>query len=182
MSEEKVCIKCGETKPIELFERYKGRKVEVGGRCKSCKTAATSREYRAYYRMIEKQNKFPIPIETDYEEVKQIFDMFEDRCAYCLVVESAETGTIQLEHIKAMDRGGRHHVSNLVIACKSCNSKKQNRPLIEFYRMHPPFTGAMLDFIFMYVARFSGRDPEEVAKEFYAEVAEVPDGKTTSRK
>jgi len=118
----------------------------------------------------DKQKLYKIPIETTKVEVTQIFEMFEGRCAYCNVEESAKTGTLQLEHIQAMARGGRHHVSNLVIACKSCNSKKQNKPLIEFYRMHPPFTGAMLDFIFIYIARFSGRTPEEVAAEFYEEV------------
>lgn len=175
------CIKCEAVKPLTSFVKEKRNKDGVAGTCKSCRNAerfTSPIPHKAFWRLNEKQKKYNIDIETDKHEITQVFDMFTGHCTYCNVKESEDTGTLQLEHIIPMARGGRHHVSNLVIACKRCNAKKRNMPLIEFYRAHPPFTGAMLDFVFMYVARFSGRDPEEVAKEFYAEVAEVENGKT----
>lgn len=167
---KKTCYKCGITKAEELFEKTKKIKSGYTNRCKSCKTASNSKATKAFHRMREKQTKYKIPIETDRFEVAQIFDLFGGRCAYCLVEESEKTGTLQLEHIRAMARGGSHAPWNLVISCKSCNSKKQNKALITFYRSSPAFRGDMLDWIFTYVARFSGRTIEQVAREFYAEV------------
>jgi 5-methylcytosine-specific restriction endonuclease McrA len=173
---EKTCYKCGITKTEESFEKTKAIKSGYTNRCKSCKTASNSKATKAFHRMREKQTKYPTPIETDRFEVAQIFDLFGGKCAYCHVEESEETGTLHLEHIVPLKKDGRHHVSNLVIACKKCNTLKHDKALVNFFRLHPAFTGEMLDFIFMYVARFSGRTPEEVAREFHAEVDE--DGKT----
>lgn len=165
---EKQCSMCQQTKSLEQFEKEKRAKDGRGARCRLCKN--DPKPYKAFWRLKAKQKLYDIPIETSKEEVAQIFEMFEGKCAYCHVEESSETGTMNLEHIRPMKAGGRHHVSNLCVSCKFCNSKKQDKPLIEFYRSHEPFTGAMLDFVFFYVAYFSNRDVEEVAKEFYAEV------------
>ncbi|MGE6487759.1 HNH endonuclease [Paenisporosarcina sp. NPDC076898] len=163
-----------------MFKRDSRKPNGVGSRCKGCNKSSEPIPHKAFHRLKAKQKLYDIEIETTKEEVAQIFELFEGRCAYCNIEESEETGTFHLEHIIPMSReGSRHHVSNLAISCASCNAKKNKRPLIEFYLMHKPFTGAMLDFIFIYVARFSGRTPEEVAKEFYAEVAEVDDDEQT---
>lgn len=169
---ERECIACGEIKLFALFKKDSRKPTGVGARCKDCNTNIEPIPHKAFHRLKAKQKLYDIEIETDKHEVSQVFEMFDNRCAYCNVEQSSSTGTLQLEHVQAMARGGRHHVSNLVIACKRCNSKKYNRPLIEFYRMHPPFTGAMLDFIFQYVAHFSGREPEDIASDFYKEATD----------
>lgn len=178
---ERECITCGEIKPFALFKKDSRKSNGVGSRCKDCNSKSGEPiPHKAFHRLKAKQKLYNIEIETTKEEVAQIFEMFEGRCAYCGVKESAETGTFHLEHIIPMSReGSRNHVSNLVCSCSRCNLKKHNRHLVMFYRMHPPFTGEMLDFIFMYIAHFSGRTPEEVAKEFYAEVTEVENDEQT---
>lgn len=168
---EKTCSICKETKPIELFEKEKRQKDGRGARCKLCKSTVTDpKPFKAYWRLNAKQKLYDIPIEITKQEVAIIFEAFEGNCIYCGAVESKQTGTMNLEHIVPMAKGGRHHASNFVISCKSCNAKKHDKPLITFYRSHKPFTGDRLDFIFKHVAYFSQRDPEEVALEFYAEV------------
>lgn len=169
---EKTCSICEKTKPLELFEKEKRSKDGHGARCKLCKTTnyADPKPYKAFWRLKAKQKLYDIPIEITKEEVAMLFEAFEYSCIYCGVEESQETGTMNLEHIVPMKRGGRHHVSNFVISCKSCNVKKYDHPLITFYRFHEPFHIQRLEYIFKHVAYFTKRDPEEVAQEFYAEV------------
>lgn len=169
---KRECIACGIIKTFDHFAKEPRSKTGIRARCKECRQQYREPiPHKAFHRLKAKQKLYDIPIETTKEEVALLFEAFEGRCAYCNVEESAETGTFHLEHIIPMSRpNARHHVSNFAIACGKCNAKKHNRPLIEFYRMHQPFTGAMLEFIFIYVARFNGRTPEEVAKSFYAEV------------
>lgn len=169
------CTICREIKPLKDFNKRKSMKNGLSPRCKDC-TVHDPKPYKAYWRLIEKQKLFGMPVEITKEEVKMIFDAYEYSCVYCGAEESEKTGTMQLEHVIPISKGGRHHVSNLVTSCKSCNSKKKDSPLIEFYRSHEPFNGLRLDAVIIHVAYFSKRDSEEVAKEFYAE---VNDGKSS---
>ncbi|MEK4085143.1 HNH endonuclease [Psychrobacillus sp. FSL K6-1415] len=163
---EKSCSICKETKPIELFEKEKRKKDGRGARCLPCKNIrkGNDKAYRAFSRFKEKANKYPTPIETTKEEVAQIFELFEGRCAYCYVEETAETGTHHLEHVIPLIKGGRHHKSNLVIACDKCNRVKGDRTLTEFFNMHEPFTFSCLEFVVKYIARFTGLSEEEVQR------------------
>lgn len=48
------------------------------------------------------------------------------RCSYC----GGPGGTV--DHVVPLNRGGRHAEGNLVPACKSCNSSKRDKLLIEW--------------------------------------------------
>nr|WP_239115333.1 HNH endonuclease [Streptomyces sp. SID8499] len=48
------------------------------------------------------------------------------RCVYC----DAPGGTV--DHVIPLSRGGQHAEGNLVPACKSCNSSKGDKLLIEW--------------------------------------------------
>lgn len=63
---------------------------------------------------------------------KRIVDHFEGKCAYC----SKPTARLEREHVKPLHRGGRHDVSNIVPACRKCNSSKRERLLLTEWR--PP--------------------------------------------
>lgn len=168
---EKTCSMCKKTKPLELFEKEKRSKDGHGARCKTCKNTYTDpKPYKAFWRLNAKQKLYDIPIEITKEEVAQLFEAFEYSCIYCGVEESKDTGTMNLEHIIPMRRNGPHNISNLVISCKVCNSKKNDKPLITFYRSHEPFDSRRLEYIFKHVAYFTKRDVEQVARQFYAEV------------
>ena len=54
---------------------------------------------------------------------------YGDRCAYCASVKS-----LTQDHIIPIVRGGRHAIGNLLPACRSCNSRKRHRLLIESVR------------------------------------------------
>lgn len=56
-------------------------------------------------------------------EVKHIYG---DSCMYCL----AEADTI--DHVVSLNKGGDDSIENLVPACWSCNSSKQDRGLLQW--------------------------------------------------
>jgi hypothetical protein len=55
-------------------------------------------------------------------------------CAYCN--EPAEQGThLTLDHVKPLEHGGSHKSGNLVTCCLSCNSRKQDLTIRQWYRL-----------------------------------------------
>lgn len=53
---------------------------------------------------------------------------FGNLCAYCGV----QDGPLQQDHVVPLSLGGGYVASNIVPACKSCNSSKSNMPLSEW--------------------------------------------------
>jgi hypothetical protein len=63
-----------------------------------------------------------------YELKEYLLLKWGHRCAYC-----QQTGVpLQIEHLVPKSRGGSHRVSNLTLACESCNQKKGGRTSEEF--------------------------------------------------
>ena len=55
-------------------------------------------------------------------------------CAYC--GDSVEDGIIlTLDHIKPISKEGSNKETNLVTACRSCNSKRQDRPIKQWCKI-----------------------------------------------
>jgi len=57
----------------------------------------------------------------------QVKQWYQQRCAYC-----SQPKPLTQDHIQPLSRGGSHTISNIVPACKSCNSSKGNRPAHDF--------------------------------------------------
>lgn len=53
-------------------------------------------------------------------------------CHYC--GRRIEPGTATLDHIVPQSQGGTHSVSNLLLACKPCNSKRGCTPYQKFVK------------------------------------------------
>ncbi len=58
---------------------------------------------------------------------EQILKDYGHECAYC-----PSKGPLAMDHIVPISRGGSHDVSNVVPACKPCNSSKNDRLLLEW--------------------------------------------------
>jgi 5-methylcytosine-specific restriction endonuclease McrA len=52
---------------------------------------------------------------------------FRGRCAYC-----GSLGEMTRDHVIPLARGGRHAIGNILPACRSCNSSKRDRLLVEW--------------------------------------------------
>jgi len=67
--------------------------------------------------------------ELQGEEVREyLLAKWNRRCAYC----SVENVPFEIEHIQPKSKGGSDRVSNLAIACQSCNQSKGNQDIQEF--------------------------------------------------
>jgi hypothetical protein len=55
------------------------------------------------------------------------------RCVYCDAgAGPAEKQLLSLDHLRPVSKGGTNSTGNLVTACKSCNSARQNRSVRSF--------------------------------------------------
>lgn len=62
--------------------------------------------------------------------VQWIIDQWKWRCAWC----GGRGDKFELDHIVAVTVGGASAPSNLVLACRSCNVRKSNRPWVAWFR------------------------------------------------
>jgi hypothetical protein len=51
---------------------------------------------------------------------------FGGRCAYC----STPVARPHMDHVDPVSRGGTHTMDNIVPSCRSCNCRKQDKPLL----------------------------------------------------
>lgn len=56
-----------------------------------------------------------------------VCELFDGVCAYCLTAKATS-----MDHVVPMAKGGAHDVDNIVPACKSCNSRKGVKSILEF--------------------------------------------------
>jgi hypothetical protein len=63
-----------------------------------------------------------------YEVREYLLEKWGRECAYC----GAKNVALEIEHIQPKSKGGSDRVSNLTVACHSCNQEKGNKSLEEF--------------------------------------------------
>lgn len=67
-------------------------------------------------------------------EVKEyLLAKWGHKCSYC----SEENVPLEVEHLTPLSKGGTNRVSNLVLACRGCNLKKNNLMVDEFLKNKP---------------------------------------------
>lgn len=52
-------------------------------------------------------------------------------CSYCS--EFIPVGKIAIDHVLPVTKGGEDHEDNFVVSCKSCNSKKGSKTLLQWF-------------------------------------------------
>ena len=68
-----------------------------------------------------------------YEVREYLLEKWGRTCAYC----DAKDAPLQIEHIHPKAKGGSNRISNLTLACPSCNAKKAALPIEVFLARHP---------------------------------------------
>lgn len=61
------------------------------------------------------------------EQLREIADRQGNKCVYC-----DEEIELTIDHIVAIDSGGKHLLDNIALACLSCNSSKSNKDLLRW--------------------------------------------------
>jgi 5-methylcytosine-specific restriction endonuclease McrA len=67
-----------------------------------------------------------------YEIRTFLLEKWDRRCAYC----QQSSNKLQVEHLIPKSRGGSDRLSNLVLACETCNQQKGDRTAEEFGFLH----------------------------------------------
>lgn len=102
------------------------------------------------YRLYREQHKKHNITDAEWNNCK---DYFNNRCAYCGIDEiMSEYLYSQDFHKDHVDHGGANDLSNCVPACKSCNSRKHNYKLEDWYNQdNEIFDQSYLDRIYKWL-------------------------------
>lgn len=76
----------------------------------------------AYKRRAQKKQGGVFKVSTE-----EIIKLRRQKCFYC-----KENDGFTIDHVIPLDKGGRHAIGNLVACCKSCNSSKHNKFVMEW--------------------------------------------------
>lgn len=68
-----------------------------------------------------------------YEVREYLLEKWQHKCAYC----QASGVPLQIEHIQPKARGGSNRISNLTLACVTCNQKKGAMDVRQFLKGRP---------------------------------------------
>ncbi len=109
-----------ETHRIEKLEY--ARKYRQSNPADPDKNREKCRRYRA--------RKYRVMVQPIDEAA--IYDRDGHMCLYC-----GATDDLTLDHVVALSNGGAHSESNLVVACRSCNGGKRDKPLMEWLQTQP---------------------------------------------
>lgn len=66
------------------------------------------------------------------DDVKQLLEKQQAKCIYCGENISGRLYTI--EHLTPLSRGGSNDVENIALACRSCNARKGDKLVTEFFK------------------------------------------------
>lgn len=130
--EIRKCRLCRADKPVTDFEKDKRLQTGYSNRCKTCKSSSISKALRSYHRMKARAEADGMSYDVTVKDIEKLFLRFDDHCAYC-GDEPEDQGSVSIDHVIATSNGGSYNVENLLISCISCNRKKGNLPLAEFY-------------------------------------------------
>ena len=75
---------------------------------------------------------------TFYDDEKVKFT-YPQACCYCGTTEK-----LSIDHLIPRIKGGEDHADNLVWACRSCNSSKGERDLLDWYQTKDAFPSILL--------------------------------------
>ncbi|NEQ87121.1 MAG: HNH endonuclease [Moorea sp. SIO2I5] len=75
-----------------------------------------------------------------YEIREYLLEKWNRKCAYC----GGKDTRLEVEHIKPKSKGGSNRISNLTLACHSCNQAKSNQDIELFLAKKPDLSKRIL--------------------------------------
>ena len=150
----KTCSRCKVDKPLDMFYKNKACKDGYDYLCKICNYASNKKhrskksgkkyyaELQVAYRQSEKYQEWLVSPngiavqrrkkyrrrtlekhagDISTETVVILDQIFGNECIYC-----GSTHDITYDHVIPLSRGGSSNITNIVKACRSCNSGKCN--------------------------------------------------------
>lgn len=116
-TQERYCVTCN--KQISRLSKT--------GLCRSCRHKDRYRSDPEYYALFntDRLERYGVKDELTAEQWQRVLEYYDYRCAYC---DKQLGQKVTIDHVIPVSRGGKHSIDNVVPACRSCNSKKRDRP------------------------------------------------------
>lgn len=127
-----VCISCRRVPPRQLLLI---RETQAEYERRRYATDETYRASRRQHSHSRRRGVEPLPVEA----MELLTEMFAGRCAYC------PSPAASWDHLVPVSKGGRTVPGNIVPACVSCNSSKNNRDLFDFIEQNGVVITAALE-------------------------------------
>jgi len=154
----KICRDCFSELPAtnEYFSKDCGSKDGLKLLCKKCvrtyylnnkqRMKECQKKYRennkemvmVYQKIIAQKRraeKNGLPNSYNRTEWVKTKKHFNNKCAYC-----GKEAKLTQDHFVPLSKGGEYTINNIVPACKSCNSSKNNRDFFEWYNGQPYYS------------------------------------------
>lgn len=159
--ETKTCRKCGETKPLNEMGRDASYKDGVSTICKSCVSIRDRARYDSNYHVFKWHRRraasYGVGTYLTCAEFTAIRTKPDRNCVYC-----GNCDDLGVEHVRPLLHSGPNARWNVVTACNSCNTRKKNRTVIEFYEAESAFTAERFDALIAHMAQHNGCTSEEM--------------------
>lgn len=159
--ETKTCRKCGKAKLLNEMSRDSRYEGGVSTICRSCVSVREKARYNPDYHIFKRHRwraaRYGSGTYLSYTEFTAIRKEPDRECVYCGSREKLE-----IEHVRPLQHSGPNAHWNIVTACHSCNSRKQNRTVVEFFEKEQAFTVERFDALIAHMARHNGCTPEEM--------------------
>lgn len=164
------CVKCGELKTLEEFDKNGVKKDGSNNYRAECKVCR--KEYRnSYYKT--KNGK---EVKTRAREIRRAYKMgnggsytkqqwefclefFEGCCAYT----GKKLDNLEVEHIVPISKGGTSFIWNLCPSSKTANTSKNNSNMEEWYKKQPYFSEERLQKIYDWIEYAKNKYGQTVA-------------------
>lgn len=121
------------------------------------------RQYKQKRRTIKKR----LPHTLTIKQWQQIKDDFNNECAYCGMTEEEHrkrfNEQLHQEHFIPLFKGGEYTHNNIIPACRSCNSSKQDTDFFEWYPTYEHYNKEREQFILEYLGYIE--DTQQLALE-----------------
>lgn len=95
-----------------------------------------------------------LPCEMNHDDWLEALSDFNNECAYC----GESNVELTREHFIPVIDGGGFTKDNIIPACRSCNSSKQDTDFFEWYPLRPYYSEERRDFILNYITMYQNYD------------------------
>lgn len=161
----RVCVFCGEAKPLSEFPKNgvdKNGDTKYRMDCKTCynirrRENATKKKHTDFVCGMKRRGEKQV--EYSHQQWKETVVFFGGECAYCgRTMHKGERLT--RDHLEPVSLGGATTQDNIVPACASCNASKGASEWREWFMKQPFFSQERMNRIFKWrsIIRACGED------------------------
>lgn len=133
----KICTVCKHIFPKteEYFYKCSSKYDRFYSSCKQCTRKKLKHKNHIFAIKEQKRKalKKSLPHNLTAEQWKAIKKEFNNQCCYC----GKKDKKLTQEHFIPLTKGGEYTINNIIPACKSCNSSKNNKDFFDWYPKQP---------------------------------------------